>query len=50
MTSPEEGDISAPAIWSSVVLPDPDGPVTTMSSPRPISRSMPESARTAASP
>ena len=47
---PAVGVSSAPSRCSSVLLPEPDGPMIATISPRAISRSTPSSARTAVSP
>lgn len=47
---PEVGDSMAPMRFSSVVLPDPDGPSTTTNSPNPTSRFTSRTACTADGP
>src|SRR5215207_489396 len=48
--APEVGDSSAPTIWSSVLLPDPDGPMIATISPSSIVKSTPSRARTSVRP
>ena len=47
---PSVGESSAPIMFSRVVLPLPEGPRTTMNSPRSIRRSTPSRAVTVTSP
>jgi hypothetical protein len=49
-TVPLVGASSAPMMFSSVVLPEPDGPASAVNSPSPMSRSVPRSACTSTLP